>query len=88
MANKSFSIQVYTQAEKVYDSDSVTSVVFPAADGQMGVLYNHAPMLSMVGEGDLRIQEGDLEKTFHMSGGFFEVSGNKATILADSFKRV
>ena len=88
MAGTAFHLQIYTQAKKVFDSDDVSQVVFPASDGSMGVLANHAPMLAMLGSGDVRVEmasSGD-ERAFQLAGGFFEVADNRATILADSFE--
>jgi len=86
MAEKSFALQIYTQASKVFESSAVTSVVFPAEDGKMGVLTNHAPMLATLGEGIVRITNvSGEERSFRIGGGFFEVTENKATILTDHF---
>src|SRR5690606_35221525 len=83
MSGKTYHLQIFTQAEKVLDTD-VTSVVVPASDGLLGVLANHAPIMTLLGEGPMKVStaEGG-EKFYHLSGGFLEVHDNKATVLTD-----
>jgi F-type H+-transporting ATPase subunit epsilon len=84
MSGKNFHLQIFTQAEKVLDT-SVTSVVVPASDGLLGVLANHAPIMTLLGEGPMKVALSDGgEKFFVLSGGFLEVHDNKATVLTDT----
>ena len=83
MSATSFELEVVTPERKVYDG-RVKSVVFPAADGLTGVLPNHAPLLSAIDLGQLKIEEeGGATQYMFISDGFLEVAENKCRILAD-----
>lgn len=84
---KEFRLQVYTQERKVVD-EPVTSIIVPGAEGYLGVLADHAPLISTIGDGTLTIRRGEVEREFHVTGGFLEVVGNMATVLADSLREV
>ena len=69
--------------EKLLLSKAVDMVVIPAAEGEMGVLPNHAPMIVLLNEGDVRLYEGGrVTETLHVSGGFAEVTTTRVTVLA------
>ncbi len=80
---KQFRLQVYTQERKVLD-EQVTSVVAPTTEGYFGILADHAPIISALGEGNLTVRTGEIEKEYRLGGGFLEMSDNNAVILADS----
>ena len=58
-------------------------VVAPAWDGEVGILRHHAPMLALLGEGDVRIRLGTSEHRFFVSGGFLQVAEDAVTILSE-----
>jgi F-type H+-transporting ATPase subunit epsilon len=62
-------------------------VVAPAWDGEVGVLRGHAPMLVLIGEGDLRVTSGGTEQSFHIAGGFMQVADDVVTILSERADR-
>ena len=66
----------------VYADDEVDMVVAPGADGELGVLPNHTPLLAALGIGELRVRKGAEEESFAVHGGYLEVSGNKAIVMA------
>ena len=78
-----FQLEIYTQEKQVLD-EKVTSLVAPGADGYVGVMANHAPLLATLGKGNLTVRTGNQQRKFKVSGGFLEVHANHATILADS----
>lgn len=81
---KQFRLQVFTQEKKVVD-ELVTSLQAPGVDGYFGVLADHAPLISLLGSGDLTVTGADGQsRTFALTGGFLEVTNNTATLLADS----
>ena len=66
--------------EKLLLSRPVDMVVIPAAEGEMGVLPQHAPMIVLLQEGVIRLYEGGrVTESLQVSGGFAEV-----TVLADT----
>lgn len=75
-------------AEKEIYSGTVTQVFAPAELGEVGVMPRHAPMLSTLKAGVVRIvpQEGD-EQTFYVSGGILEIQPHVVTILSDTALR-
>ena len=74
-------------AEKLVYSDEVSSVVAPGSAGQLGILPNHAPLLTSLKPGELKgLKEGE-ESNIAVSGGFLEVLQNVVTILADTAER-
>jgi len=58
-------------------------VIAPGADGELGILPNHAPLLTALGIGELRIRKGEEEESFAVGGGFLEVLANRVIVMAD-----
>lgn len=74
-------VTVVTPAKSVFDAKA-KSVTVPAFDGEVGVLPNHAPMLALLGSGELRVTGTDGKVTrLAIRGGFVQVSKNNVTIL-------
>ena len=71
-------------AERLVHSDEVDLVVVPGIDGEMAILPNHAPLMTMLKPGELVVRKGDEDSSIFVGGGFFELMNNKITILADS----
>ena len=74
-------------AERVVYSEEVDVLVAPGVVGELGVLPSHAPLLTIMQPGEIRVDKGDEQTYIAVSGGFLEVIGNKATILADTAER-
>lgn len=68
----------------VYSDDDVDIVIAPGADGELGILPNHAPLLTALGIGELRVRKGEEEETFAVHGGYLEVLANKVIVMADT----
>ncbi len=84
MPEKSFHLDIVTP-ERLLFSGEVTSVVAPGLSGYFGVMANHQPMIAALSPGVLRIEEAAGGQTvMAISGGFFEVSNNRAIVLADT----
>jgi len=64
-------------------SGPVDMVIAPGAEGEMGILPNHAPLLTSLGFGFLRLRHAGREEVFAISGGVMEVRPTLVTILAD-----
>ncbi len=73
--------EVVSQDRMVYEGDA-DLVLVPGIDGQMGILPNHAPLLSTLNYGVIRIQYRGEEEVFTVAGGIVEVQPNIVTILA------
>ncbi|TAK34277.1 MAG: F0F1 ATP synthase subunit epsilon [Chloroflexota bacterium] len=74
-------------AERVVFSQEVDSVVAPGVEGELGILPRHAPLLTALKLGELRIKTGGEEIQMAIGGGFLEVMPDKVVVLADSAER-
>ena len=59
------------------------SVIIPAYDGLMGVLYGHAPLMTLLGEGEVVVRDGSEEHRIGVAGGFLQVVDNEVSVLAE-----
>ena len=83
MANL-FKLTVHTPEVTVLDQE-VQSVTAPGAEGYLGVLAHHAPLITALRPGKLTIRKSDGQlDEYAVGGGFLEVADNHATVLADS----
>lgn len=80
-------LQIVTAEKVVYD-DQVDIVTAPGELGELGILPQHAPLLSTLKPGELRYRRGGNESVLAIGGGFLEVLRNKVIVLADSAERV
>ncbi|HEX73712.1 MAG TPA: F0F1 ATP synthase subunit epsilon [Dehalococcoidia bacterium] len=74
-------------AEGVVYSDEVDVVVAPGIEGQLGILPHHAPLMTTLHAGELRVRKGEEEFSLVMSGGFLEVRPDRIIVLADTAER-
>jgi F-type H+-transporting ATPase subunit epsilon len=70
--------------ERLAFSDEVDSVVLPGSEGELGVLPHHAPLVSTLGVGELRIRKGGNEESFAIVGGFVQVRPDKVVVMAET----
>ena len=71
-------------ASQAIFSGLVEMVVASGHDGELGIIYDHAPLLTSLIPGPVRvIKQGGEEEVFFVSGGYLEVQPTKVTILAD-----
>jgi F-type H+-transporting ATPase subunit epsilon len=75
--------EIVSQDHLVFEGD-VDIVVAPGTEGEMGILPHHAPLLTTLGHGILKIRRGGEEEFFAISGGFMEVRPDIVTVLADA----
>lgn len=83
----SLTVEIVTGKQVVYQKDDVSMVVAPGADGSLGILPNHAPLVTLLHGGELRVKSGSGEEALLVNGGFLEVVNNKVVILADTAER-
>src|SRR3989337_905918 len=65
-------------------SEQVDSVVCPGVEGELGILPHHAPLLTTLGVGELRIRRGGEEEYFAIAGGFLQVRPDKVVVMAET----
>lgn len=79
-----FQLAILTPDRPVFEGD-VEYVQVPGSEGYLGVLAHHAALVTALAQGTLTYRlPGGKDEKLQVSGGFFEVSNNKATVLADS----
>jgi F-type H+-transporting ATPase subunit epsilon len=76
-------LQIVTPERQVFD-DQVDSVVCPGIEGELGILPHHAPLLTTLGFGELRIRRGGEEEFFAIAGGFLQVRPDKVVVMAET----
>ena len=70
--------------ERLAYSDEVDAVVLPGSEGEMGVLPHHAPLISTLGAGELRLRKAGQEESFAIVGGFVQVLPDKVVVMAET----
>ncbi len=88
MAERTMTLEIVTPDRMVVSDPEVVSVTAPGVSGYLGILANHAPLMTelRVGEIDYRRSDGT-EVHLAAAQGFMEVADNKVTILTDSAER-
>ncbi len=83
-----FRLSVVTPERVVFERE-VRSIVAPGIEGYLGVLTDHAPLITPLKPGSLSVTGADHKMSeYCLSGGFLEVSGNVATVLADAIETI
>jgi F-type H+-transporting ATPase subunit epsilon len=78
-----FQLSILTPERTVFEGP-VEYVEVPGTEGYLGVLAHHAALVTGMAPGRLTVRrEGGAVETWQVSGGFFEVSNNQASVLAD-----
>src|SRR5437868_6511320 len=80
-------LEIVTAEREVLSEDNIDMVVAPSVDGEVGILPHHAPLLTVLQIGELRVKRGSDEQSIVVSGGFLEVLNDKVTVLADVAER-
>jgi F-type H+-transporting ATPase subunit epsilon len=82
MAEGRLDVHVVTPEREVWSGDA-EMVVVTAADGQLGVLPGHAPLLALLGRGPLEVQAGGERIRTTVDGGFLHVANDRVDVLAE-----
>ncbi|MCX2727503.1 F0F1 ATP synthase subunit epsilon [Thermomicrobium sp. 4228-Ro] len=80
-------VEVVTAERLVYAVDDADMVIAPGAEGVLGILPRHAPLISLLGMGEMRVKRGREEDVLTIFGGFIEVANNVVRVLADVSER-
>src|SRR4030081_638455 len=80
-------VQIVTAEREVFAEDAVDMVVAPGAEGGVGILPRHAPLLTTLNPGMVRIKKGGTEEAMAVGGGFLQVARDQVLILADTPER-
>ncbi len=79
-------VRVITPDRIVWDAPA-EEVILPATSGQLGILTNHAPLLTAIGNGVMRIKADGRWVAIAVMGGFAEVENNEVTVLVNRAER-
>jgi F-type H+-transporting ATPase subunit epsilon len=79
--------EIVSQDRMVFEGD-VDIVVLPGSDGEMGVLPHHAPLLTTLKYGFIKVRQQGNEKVFTVAGGVAEVQPEIVTVLADAAENI
>ena len=76
-------LQIVTPEKKAFEGD-VDEVIVPGSEGELGILPHHAPLISLLGQGVLRVKQGGQEQEFAIFGGFLQVRPDRVVVLAET----
>lgn len=83
-----YHLKVLTPADTVLDLD-VVSIVAPGEAGYLGVLANHAPLITTLTSGKLKVKvDGQPEKWYRVHGGILRVVKNQAVLLSEKVEEI
>jgi F-type H+-transporting ATPase subunit epsilon len=77
-----FKLEIVTPEARIY-SDEVDSVVLPGSEGEMGILASHAPLVTTLKCGELRLLKAGKTITMAVGEGLVEVTGYSVRVLTD-----
>ncbi|HUI93090.1 MAG TPA: F0F1 ATP synthase subunit epsilon [Chitinivibrionales bacterium] len=86
MSDKTFQLDIVTPERKVF-SEKVDFAVFPGSEGELGILFDHAPLLSRLDPGEIRITRDKKTECMAISGGFLEVRKNDVSVITETAER-
>lgn len=79
-------VSVISPEQVLYEGEA-ESVVAPAFDGSLGILTGHAPMVTLLGRGTLRLARRGAEERFTVAGGFLQVAENRVRVVTERAER-
>lgn len=77
-------VEIVSQERKLFEEKEADMVIVPGAEGILGILSNHTPLVSLLGLGELIVRKGGAEEAFAIYGGFVEIRPDKVVVLADA----
>ncbi len=80
-------VEIVTAERQVLAEDDVDMVVAPGSEGVVGILPRHAPLLTLLNPGVIRIKKNGAESAMAVGGGFLQVNADRVLILADAAER-
>lgn len=80
--NETIQVDIVTPEKKIFSENDIVSVTVPGIEGEMGILYNHIPIISFLKPGTINIETKNKETKFFIADGVLEFNNNIVTILA------
>ena len=75
-------LEIITPEKQLFNGE-VSSVRLPGKNGEFEILKNHAPIISTLNKGEIRVISNDSIKKFEINGGVIEMQNNKIIVLAE-----
>ncbi len=83
---KTIHVDIVSAEGEIFSGEA--EIVFvPAKEGELGITPRHAPLLTLIKAGEVRVKTAEGEQSVFVGGGALEVQPNKVTILADTAMR-
>lgn len=79
-------VDIVSAESEIY-SGTAEMVFAPGVMGELGILPRHAPLLTQLKPGEVRVKNGDSEEAFYVSGGMLEIQPHVVTVLSDTAVR-
>ena len=76
-------LEIITPEKRAFTGD-VDEVIVPGSEGEMGILPHHAPLISLLGQGVLRLKCGGEQQEIAIFGGFLQVRPDRVVVLAET----
>jgi len=76
-------LEIVTPERRAFEGD-VDEVIVPGIEGEMGILPHHAPLISLLGQGVLRLKTAGQEQEFAIFGGFLQVRPDRVVVMAET----
>jgi F-type H+-transporting ATPase subunit epsilon len=76
-------LEIVTPERLAFEGE-VDEVIVPGSEGELGILPHHAPLISLLGQGVLRLKRGGEEEVFAIFGGFLQVRPDRVVVLAET----
>jgi F-type H+-transporting ATPase subunit epsilon len=83
MAGNTIHVDIVSAEGQIFAGDA-EAVFVPAREGELGITPRHAPLLTLIKAGEVRVKTSEAEQSVFVSGGALEVQPHKVTILADT----
>ena len=83
MANKTIHVDIVSAEGEIFSGEA-EMVFVPATEGELGITPRHAPLLTLIKAGEVRVKTATGEQSVFVGGGALEIQPNKVTILADT----
>jgi F-type H+-transporting ATPase subunit epsilon len=84
--SKTIQVDIVSAEGEIY-SGPAEMVFVPAREGELGIAPRHAPLLTLLKAGEVRVKTADGEQSIYVGGGALEIQPDRVTILADTAMR-
>lgn len=81
-SGRPMNVSVISPERRLYDGPA-KFVVVPGYDGEIGILYGHAPLMALLGDGVLRLETDEGTRRYRVAGGFLQVVNNEVSVLSE-----